>query len=215
MDQYINIFGSKGHVLRIDCRSLENMPLPFDYDHVALVLFNTNLPHSLAFTEYNQRRRECAAGVAAIREQFPQVNSLRDVSRAMLNACQEQMAEALFRRCRYVVGENERMIQAGKDLNGRDLRSFGRLMFETHADLRDDFQVSCAELDHLVELVQNDPQVYGARMMGGGFGGCTINLIETEAVERVSVKIKAKYSARFGSEPAVYVTSIAAGTAVL
>jgi len=215
MDQYVNIFGQQGKVLRIDCRSLEYEAYPFEYDNIAIVLFDSRVSHSLASSEYNRRRAECREGVEVMRKRFPAVKSLRDVSLKMLEECTSVLDPTVYRRCRYVVDENNRMVEACGALARRDISSFGVLMYLTHAGLRDDYAVSCKELDFLVDATENIPEVYGARMMGGGFGGCTINLVENDAVERFTGEIAEKYARRFDIRPHVYVTSIRSGTAVL
>ncbi|MGA9121451.1 MAG: galactokinase, partial [Bacteroidota bacterium] len=215
MDQYVNIFGQRGKVLRIDCRSLEHALYPFEYRNLSIVLVDSRVSHSLASSEYNRRRSECREGVEAIQKEFPGIHSLRDVSRAMLDDSQTLLDPIVYKRCRYVVGENSRMVEACDALTQKHIHRFGDLMYLTHAGLRDDYAVSCKELDFLVDATENEPHVYGARMMGGGFGGCTINLIENDSVDRVTREIAGKYYRRFGIQPLVYVTSIRSGTAVL
>lgn len=215
MDQYINIFGKSGNVLRIDCRSLEYEYFPFDFNNISIVLFDTNVSHSLASSEYNQRRKECSEGIAIIQKDNPQIKSLRDVSVDLLNSCKEKMYEKIFRRCKYVVEENERMVKACDALNKKDLKLFGADMYQTHEGLSKDYEVSCKELDYLVELVKEYPQVYGARMMGGGFGGCTINLIENDSVEQISEEIRKKYFQKFNIESKTYITTISNGTNII
>lgn len=215
MDQFINIFGMAGNVLRIDCRSLEYEYFPFDFSNISIVLFNTKVSHSLASSEYNQRRRECGAGVEILKELYPEVESLRDVTVEMLETINDKVSQTVYSRCQYVVEEHDRIIEACRLLKGNDLKAFGRLMYETHQGLSNLYGVSCSELDFLVEAVKDIPEVYGSRMMGGGFGGCTINLIETGAVEKISSEVKEKYKNKFGMEADVYVTKISAGTGVV
>jgi galactokinase len=214
MDQYINIFGTSANVLRIDCRSLERAYYPFDH-RASIVLFNTGVTHSLASSEYNLRRKECAAGVDIIRQEHPGVSSLRDVSPEMLAPYAAAMDPKTFQRCTYVVLENDRVLKACEALERRDLSAFGALMFKSHDGLSAEYQVSCAELDYLVDLVRNEPSVFGARMMGGGFGGCTINLVEPDGVKELGNRVKVQYAGKFDKEPAMYVTSISAGTGVI
>lgn len=215
MDQYINIFGERENVLRIDCRSLEYRYYPFNHHNVSIVLFDTRVSHSLASSKYNRRREECSEGVAIIKKYYPNITHLRDVSVDMLDECKQKLGETLYQRCRYVVEENDRVLRACTMLEKGDLKSFGSYMDQTHEGLSYDYEVSCEELDYLVELVRDNSQVYGARMMGGGFGGCTINLIENEAIEQVARMIQEKYEKKFTIEPKIYVTSISAGTSIL
>ncbi|MBI3112731.1 MAG: galactokinase [Ignavibacteriales bacterium] len=214
MDQYINVFGKQDTVLQIDCRSLESRHYPFEYD-VALVLFDTRITHSLSSSEYNRRRGECAEGVAAIHKRFPEVTHLRDVSPEMLADCRSSMDAVIFRRCHYVVGENERVLRACSALKLGDLKAFGELMIQTHEGLSREYEVSCPELDFLVQILKGNPHVYGSRLMGGGFGGCTINLIESHAVEPISAMVREQYRRRFQHDPKMYVTSISSGTSIV
>ncbi|MDP3149792.1 MAG: galactokinase [Ignavibacteria bacterium] len=215
MDQFINIFGEDQHALCIDCRSLEYELVPFDYDHVSVVFFNTNVSHSLASSEYNLRREECTKGVEIIKKEFPAIRSLRDVQPEMLESFKTKMEPLTYRRCKYVVDENERLLKACDALKVHDLESFGSLLYQTHEGLSRDYEVSCPELDFLVDETKNIPAVYGARMMGGGFGGCTINIIENEAVAEVTSLIAKKYKEKFNREATVYVTKISAGTSIV
>lgn len=215
MDQFINIFGEKGQVLKIDCRSLEYELLPFSFDNISIVLFNTNVSHSLASSEYNQRRIECGSGVEIIKSKYPQIESLRDVNREMLEECKEKMDEVVYRRCKYVVEENERIALACVSLGDGDLTYFGKLMTETHYGLSNDYEVSCEELDYLVELVKGQPGIYGSRMMGGGFGGCTINLIEKEKVKETVELVLNNYKEKFNREATAYITAPDGGTGII
>lgn len=215
MDQFINIFGESGTALRIDCRSLEYEYFPFDDEDISIVLFNSNVSHSLGSSEYNQRRKECEEGVKSIRNRAESVRSLRDVSLALLNDCKSLMDGTVYRRCKYVVEENARLLSACAALGQKDLRAFGRYMYQTHEGLSHDYEVSCPELDALVDLVKNDSRVYGARMMGGGFGGCTVNLVEPGHVEELGKCVVERYFRKFGVMPEMYVTSIASGTSII
>lgn len=215
MDQYINIFGKKGNVLRIDCRSLDYDYFPFEFDDVSVVLFNTNVSHSLASSEYNKRRKECSTGVDIIKERYENVESLRDVTLDMLEESRNKLDGVIYKRCKYVIEENERLLSACDALNKNNLREFGKYMYGSHHGLSKEYEVSSPELDYLVELVSNQDGVYGARMMGGGFGGCTINLIENKYVDSVSRKVKENYKKKFGIDAEVYVTSINNGTEII
>lgn len=215
MDQYINIFGESGNALRIDCRSLEYEYFPFDYKNISIVLFNTNVSHSLALSEYNQRRRECSEGVEIIKKEFPQIQSLRDVSIDLIIGCKNKLNPVIYQRCKYVIEENSRLLNACYALKVHDLKTFGSLMYQTHEGLSKDYEVSCKELDFLVELTKDNPKVYGSRMMGGGFGGCTINLIENNAIETVCKTITKMYKQKFDVEAKTYVTKISGGTSIV
>ncbi len=215
MDQYINIFGHKGNVLRIDCRSLEYEYFPFEFDNVSIVLFDTGVSHSLASSEYNKRRMECSEGANAIKKVYNEVNSLRDVSVEMVNEFKTKLDTVVFKRCKYAVEENKRLLDACEKLVRKDLVAFGNYMYRTHMGLSDDYEVSCKELDYLVEQTKDNPKIYGSRMMGGGFGGCTINLIENDAIEEVSKKITIDYKKKFNLDAKTYVTKINSGTSII
>jgi len=215
MDQFINIFGECGNALKIDCRSLEYELIPFDYENIAIVFFNTNVSHSLASSEYNLRRMECARGVEIIRKEYSFVNSLRDVSHELLDAFKSKMESVTYQRCKYAIEENERLLKGCETLKVHDLAAFGKLMYQTHEGLSRDYEVSCEELDFLVEQTKNISAVFGSRMMGGGFGGCTINLIENESVEPVTKLISEKYKQKFNREATVYITRSSAGTNII
>lgn len=215
MDQYINIFGEDSKVLKIDCRSLQYEYYPFEFKNISIVLFNTGVSHSLASSEYNQRRRECKEGVELIKKDFPNVNSLRDVTLDMIYNYKNKMTNKIFNRCKYVVEENDRLLKACDALKNHDLQTLGNLMYQTHEGLSKDYEVSCEELDYLVELAKNESSIYGARMMGGGFGGCTINLIEKDAIKEISKVFSEKYKQKFGIELKTYITSINKGTSFI
>jgi galactokinase len=215
MDQFINIFGESNKVLKIDCRSLEIKYVPFEFDDISIILFDTCVSHSLASSEYNQRRRDCTAGVELIRKENPLITSLRDVSIGMLNEYKKKLEPKIFNRCKYVVEENDRLLSACEALNKNDLKTLGALMFQTHEGLSKEYKVSCTELDFLVDLVRENPAVYGSRMMGGGFGGCTINLVENSQIEKISAEISVAYKNKFGKEMKNYITTISSGTQLI
>jgi galactokinase len=215
MDQFVNLFGRENNALRIDCRSLEFTYYPFDFPDVSVVLLDTGVSHSLASSEYNRRREECNEAVSIIRKQYHEVLNLRDVTTAMVEQRRDSMTDTIYRRCKYVVEENKRVLQACKFLEKGDLASFGSLMLATHSGLRDDFEVSCRELDYLVGVLKDDERVHGSRMMGGGFGGCTINIIANEALEQVCNMVADKYKRKFNIDLETYVTSIGAGTSMV
>jgi galactokinase len=212
MDQFASMFGRHGQVIRLDCQSLDYAYFPFDFKGIRIVLLDTNVKHSLASTEYNTRRRQCEEGVRLVRQHHPEVNSLRDVTLGMLDQSVAPVDELVYRRCRFIVGENARLLAATGDLQKGDLAAFGRKLFETHAGLSRDYEVSCDELDFLVDQVKDDPAVIGARMMGGGFGGCTINLVKEDAIDALVTRIAPVYHQAMKRELKVYVAQIEDGT---
>jgi galactokinase len=212
MDQFINIFGKEKHVLRLDCRTLEYEYFPFDYDHACFVLCDTGVNRQLAASEYNARRSQCKAGVAVLQKDNPAVKSLRDVTPEHLLQYIHILDPLLYKRCEYVVSENARVLSVCKALLSNDLPSVGRLMYESHAGLRDGYEVSCRELDLLVDIAATVPGVYGARMMGAGFGGCTLNLIERRRVADFIQIVNSEYKKTVHRGVPTYVVQIQVGT---
>lgn len=212
MDQFINIYGKKNMVLKLDCRSLEYEYFPFENDKLQIVLCNTMVKHSLFASEYNVRRKQCEEGVLILKQFNHKINSLRDVSIEFLNQHKSDMNELIYKRCKYVVEENKRVNQACEDLHKNDFVSFGKKMYQTHLGLKIEFEVSCYELDTLIELAANQDYVLGARMLGGGFGGCTINIIMSEKVEDFKKEVRENFKKIFGIFPEFYVCRIGDGT---
>ena len=210
MDQFIACFGKADHAVMLDCRSLQSLPLPLP-DHVKLVVCNTMVKHELASSEYNARREQCEAGVRILSQHLPNVRSLRDVTAEDVVKFRERLGDLLYRRCLHVTTENDRVRAAAEALGDGDLKTFGKLMYKSHESLRDDYEVSCKELDIMVDLGREMPGVYGARMTGGGFGGCTINLVQVSAVDNFSQTIKTRYAEAVGKDPEIYVCTAADG----
>lgn len=212
MDQFASLNGKKGEVIKLDCRSLDYEYYPFKWDDISVLLCDSKVRRTLAGSEYNERRRQCELGVKTIQEKYPEVNSLRDVTFDMLESCKNIMDEIVMKRCMYVLNENRRVLKACEALLSKDLHAFGKLMFESHYGLRDNYEVSCEELDILVEAAEKNPGVLGSRMMGGGFGGCTINLVKENDVENIKAAISSYYKTKVGSLPQFHVVNIGEGT---
>ena len=210
MDQYIAVFGRAGHALMLDCRSLEYQALAIPSD-ARLVICNSMVRHELASGEYNRRRADCEAGVKIFSQSMPQVRALRDVSPSDLEKHAIKLPEEIYHRCRHVISENQRVLDAAEALRSSDLHRFGQLMYESHRSLRDDYEVSCRELDLLIEIASSCEGVYGSRMTGGGFGGCTVTLVRSAAVESFRETMSKSYTAQTGLLPDVYVCSAAQG----
>ncbi len=215
MDQFANTFGQKNHVVKLDCRSLEYQYYPFDITDYRIVLCDTQVKHSLASTEYNTRRQECEAGVALLHKHYPAVQSLRDATEEMLAAHKPEFDPIIYKRCRYVVQENNRVEAACRDLENNDLVAFGQKMFASHQGLQHEYEVSCPELDFLADLARQDDSVLGARMMGGGFGGCTINLVKLTGLEAFTQKMTRAYQQEFDITLKTYVAEIVDGTGLI
>jgi len=210
MDQFIATFGSAGHALMLDCRSLEYKLLPLPKD-VRLVICNSMVKHELAGGEYNRRRADCETGVRILRQHLPGVRALRDVSLPDLEIHRNEMSEVVYRRCHHVISENQRVRDAAAALESGDLARFGQLMYASHRSLGDDYEVSCRELDLLVDLAAGQEGIYGARMTGGGFGGCTINLVRSDLAEKFRNEVAAGYARETGMQPEIYICSAADG----
>lgn len=215
MDQFASLHGKKGYVIKLDCRSMEYEYIPFDYPDYKIVMVNSMVSHSLASSEYNVRRKECEEGVAILEKYYPGINSLRDVTLQQLEKHKKELPEVVYRRCRYVITEKDRLLKGCNMLIQRDLRAFGELMYTTHLGLSKDYEVSCSELDFLAHTARQIPEVAGTRMMGGGFGGCTINIVQTGYVEAFSDQMRQAYKNQFGKIPEVYITQIEDGVTIL
>ena len=212
MDQFASVMGKAGHVILLDCRSLTHRYAPLNLDEYAIVLCDTKVKHSLVDSEYNTRRKECESGVKILQARYGEVKSLRDVSRKMLDKHKAEFPPVVFQRCLYVVDEIQRVQDASADLDRGDLRSFGSKMFETHSGLSRLYEVSCEELDFLVSEASRFDGVLGARMMGGGFGGCTINLIERRISAEFVSHMKSRYKSHFDIEMPPYDVNVVDGT---
>ena len=210
MDQFISCFGQTGYALMLDCRTLDYQLLPLP-ESVKLVVCNTMVKHELAASEYNARRAECEEAVRLLARGLPEIQSLRDVAIADLEQAAGELPEVIRKRSRHVTSENARVVEAAAALRRGDLRTFGRLMRESHRSLRDDYEVSCKELDLMVEIANRAAGVFGARMSGGGFGGCTINLVASESVDSFKQVVAEMYEKATGLEPQIYVCSPAQG----
>lgn len=213
MDQFASVFGKKGHAILLDCRSLKFEYVPLDLHQYAILLMDTKVKHSLATGEYNIRREQCEMGVRALRKIYPQVQSLRDANRAMIEYSLKDMApELVYLRCKYVVEENLRLQVGTEALRRNDLINFGKKMFASHMGLSKLYDVSCPELDFLVELAREEHAIIGARMMGGGFGGCTINIIRKPFINEVVERMNKSFLRKFGQEPAAHICNVSDGT---
>lgn len=215
MDQFASMMGKEDQVIKLDCRSLSYEYVPFKLKGIKILLLNTNVKHSLASTAYNTRRTECAQAVTWIREDYPQVTSLRDADLAMLDKCVLPKSELIYQRSRFIVDEISRLLTACDHLQEGNINALGKIMFATHDGLSQQYEVSCKELDFLVDFVRQRPEVIGARMMGGGFGGCTINLVPESAIENLLADIKPAYESAMGLKLDYYIATIKNGTEIV
>ncbi|MFN8252482.1 MAG: galactokinase [Ferruginibacter sp.] len=215
MDMFASLFGKKDHVINLDCRSLFYEYVPLKLNGYKLLLLNTNVKHKLSSSEYNTRRQQCEQGVAWVKERVPAVKALRDITSDMLDKYVLPRNMLIYQRCKYVVDEDNRLLQACADLKKGDISALGKKMFATHDGLSKEYEVSCKELDFLVDHVRNNKAVLGARMMGGGFGGCTINIVKEEAIEKLVEELTPAYKAATGLDLSYYVASLEDGTRVI
>jgi galactokinase len=211
MDQYVVALGQAEHALLIDCRSLEFSAVPIRLGTACVLITDTKVKHELSSSAYNERRRQCEAGVLLLARELPGVRALRDVTLSAFEAQAARLPEVIAKRCRHVVAENARTLEAAQLLESGRLEALGGLMYASHASLRDDYEVSCVELDEAVAATVGEAGVYGSRMTGGGFGGCTVTLLERDALDRVTGRISARFAARFGSAPQFLVTAASYG----
>jgi galactokinase len=204
MDQFASGLGRPGHALLLDCRTLSNVNIPLNLGDHRIVIISSEVKRELASSAYNDRRLQCEEGVALFKQYDPTIASLRDVTADLFDAYGDQLSEVVFRRCRHVITENTRVLDASAALSADELAQFGRLMTASHHSLRDDFEVSCDELDFLVDIANTTEGVLGSRMTGAGFGGCTVTLIHADAMEILNANLLA-YTDRFGLRPEIFI----------
>jgi galactokinase len=210
MDQFVSLHGQKDHALLLDCRSLAFEPLLIP-DTVKLVISNTMVKHELASGEYNQRRADCEEAVRRLSAVLPGIRALRDVSLDQLEKYRALLTEVIYKRALHIVTENTRVLDAAEALRVGDIERFGKRMAESHRSLRDLYEVSCVELDLMVDLAYQQKGVYGARMTGGGFGGATINLVDARHAGEFKEKIAKAYQHETGLMPQIYICKPAEG----
>jgi galactokinase len=210
MDQFIACAGQQDHALMLDCRSLQYRLLPIPAN-VRLVICNSMVKHALVGGEYNERRNEVEEGTRTLHRLFPRIELLRDATEEDLERAKTSMPDNVYRRCRHIVTENKRVELAAAVLDAGDLAGFGALMLEAHRSIRDDFEASCKELDILVALAMDLPGCYGARMTGGGFGGCTVNLVDESKAEDFRERVHERYREATGIDADVYLCRASSG----
>ncbi len=215
MDQFASMFGQNNHVMKLDCRTLEHTPYELDMSDFKIVLCDTNVKHSLAGSEYNQRRHECEKGIEVMKKYDNSITALRDVSLEMLNTHKNELNETVYKRCEYVINENIRVNKACEALENNNFEKFGELMYQSHEGLRDNYEVSCKELDILADIAKEHPAVLGARMMGGGFGGCTINLVKEAQMQNFIDKAKSLYKEKTNNNAEIYIVDIESGAGLI
>ena len=214
MDQFSSVMGLENKVIKIDCRTLDYTYHDADFVGYSLILFDSNVQHSLFTSEYNNRRIECDEGLRIINDNYPEINSFRDCNEELLIGLKSKMTDNVFRRSLYAVKEIKRVIEACAALDKGDIKTLGKLMFETHDGLSNDYEVSCAELDYLVDLAKAEEDVIGSRLMGGGFGGCTITLVKKGRENTIKEKFTKLYADRFNIELKIYDVKVSNGTSL-
>jgi galactokinase len=214
MDQFVSCHGRKGNVLLLDCRTLNFRQVPIP-PKVHLVICNTMIQHRLGTSEYNVRRTECETAVGKLSKVLREIRALRDVSLAELESHRELLGETIFKRCRHVISENQRTVEAATALQTDHVEALREIMANSHRSLRDDYDVSCRELDVMVKLAERQPGVLGARMTGGGFGGCTINLVSAAESGEFRRRISEEYEAATGLKPDIYICQASQGVEVV
>jgi len=215
MDQFSSVHGLENKVIKLDCNTLDCEYHNADFKDYSLILFDSNVKHSLFTSEYNTRRIECEQGLTIIKNNFPEVKSFRDCTEEQLLSIQDKIDETVFKRVHYVVKEISRVIKACEALDNGNIELLGQLLFETHYGLSQEYEVSCEELDMLVDTAKKDDAIIGSRLMGGGFGGCTINLIKKGHENEVKSKFSNLYLDTFGIELKFYDVKISNGTTLL
>ena len=212
MDQFASVMSKSGHVILLDCESLEYDYIPIDLHPYKIILLNTKVSHNLASSEYNTRKRECEEGVEIIQRKHPKVKSLRNVDQEMLDASKPEMDPTVFNRCSFIVAENRRVLEMAKALREKDLLSAGQLLYAAHHGISKLYEISCAESDFLVEFSKDNPDVLGARQTGGGFGGCTLNIVHKDEVDAFIATATKAYKKEFDIELEAFEVRPSGGT---
>ncbi len=215
MDQFASLFGKEGNFIKLDCNTAEYQYIPFNNDNIQILLFDSGVKHFLVSSAYNERRQECRTGLDIVRQHVPNINSLAEVTEEMLELYVKPISAVVYNRCLYVVQEISRLDKACKDLENNNFDALGHRLYETHYGLKNLYEVSCKECDFLVDITRSISGVLGSRMMGAGFGGCTLNLVYADAADSVVNYVKTEYKKEFGKDLKVYTTSIAAGTSIV
>ena len=214
MDQFSSVMGVEDKVIKIDCRTLEYTYHDANFSDYSLILFDSNVKHSLMTSAYNERRQQCEEGIAIVKANFPEIKSFRDCTEQTIIDLKDKMSHDVFRRSLFVVKEINRVIQACEALDNGKIELLGELMFATHDGLSKDYEVSCEELDLLVDLAKEEAAIIGSRLMGGGFGGCTINLVKKGQEQQIKDKFSKLYNEAFGIELKIYDVKISNGTSL-
>ncbi len=215
MDQFASVMSKDGNVILLDCQSLEYQHIPIDIDPYKIIMLNTKVSHNLASSEYNTRKQECGEGVTIMKKENPHINSLRDVTRTMLEAFKGEMTQTVYNRCSFIIDENIRVLKMVEAFEQNDFEAVGSLLFEAHHGISKLYEVSCPESDFLVDLAKTSPGVLGARQTGGGFGGCTLNILHEEAVEQFIANASKAYLEKFNIQLEAFEVQPSGGTSII
>ena len=212
MDQFANVFGKEDKVIKLDCITLEYDYHNADFGKYSLFLIDSKVKHTHLTSGYNDRRKECEQGLAILHENFPEATTFRNCTKEQVEQVRELLGETVYKRCHFVVGEIKRVLAAVDALEAGNFKELGRLMYETHEGLSKEYEVSCVEIDFLIAAARKEEASIGARMMGGGFGGCSINLVEKASQDEIIARISEAYKKEYNIEPKAYKVSISEGT---
>jgi len=215
MDQFASVMSEMGNVLLLDCRSLDFVQIPIQLHPYKIIMLNTKVSHNLATSEYNTRKRECEEGVAILNQMYPKVNTLREVTPMMLESCKAKMGDTIFKRCSFVIAENKRVLETADALKNNDIHKVGQLLYQAHEGIKNLYKVSCVESDFLVEFSKKNPAVLGARQTGGGFGGCTLNIVHEDEVENFVKDASELYFQEFEIELEAFGVAPSNGTRII
>ncbi|MBL3658495.1 galactokinase [Fulvivirga sediminis] len=215
MDQFASVMGKEDQVILLDCRSLEYNYFPLELKEYSLLLCNSHVSHNLASSEYNVRRTQCEEGVALLKSHYPQVESLRDVTMEMLQTHKDEFDAVVYLRCKYVVEENERVERFCDALKRHDFDEVSSILASAQDAMKNEYEITCPEIDFMADFANSKEEVKGARMMGGGFGGCTINLVKNEYIPTFKEELASQYKAKFDIDLDFYDVNISDGTHII
>ncbi|MBU3027250.1 galactokinase [Zobellia galactanivorans] len=215
MDQFASVMSEAGNVILLDCRSLDYKHIPIDLNPYKIILLNTKVSHNLASSEYNTRKKECEEGVSVIQKKYPEVKSLRDVNEEMLLSSKEGMSETVYKRCSFIVKENDRVLAMVDALKKNNLDEVGQILYRAHEGISKAYEVSCPESDFLVDFSKDNPKVLGARQTGGGFGGCTLNIVHGDAVDDFVTQAAKAYKEKFDIDLEAFEVQPSGGTHII
>lgn len=215
MDQFTSMMGKKDHALLLNCNNFCNSLIPLHLEDFQLILINTNVKHALSDSPYNERKNQCKEGLGILQSMHPQLNSLAEANLTQLKECKSKMSDVIYNRSLYVIEEIQRVNEAKEAVLNQEWERFGELLYASHEGLQNLYEVSCPELDFLVDFTRNKESILGSRMMGAGFGGCTLNLVKKTGIDNFIASITQKYESKFGLQPETYLVKTSNGTQLI